>query len=395
MMGTVSGKLGDVVFSRRLGEQVQRAYIKRVNDASTRSQVVQRSKIANLVSSYRAYRTLLQRAFESKPVGNTDYNVFVGINLSTTSVFLDQHASAAGACVAAPYQISRGVLPTIQVVEQAAGTFVSDIAVPADFELTATTTLSELTTAILSSNADWVEGDQFTTIHAQQWISQDNGFPMLSVRLYEFILSSTSDALVINSMPSNVLSVVDGFLGFVDVAFMGAVGCVHSRGSASGALSVSSQRMLLSENNTVYAMYSSTLAEETAATTRGYNAGVYLNPGTSHATAGGQIGGGVSQQILTLSVSGNNALTLSSLKPGVGAAVTLTGLNLNPEKIRISTYAPSQTLLLSEALTITSSTDTSVTGTVNAAAAVSWRELLAGSAVVKNWVNDDWEDPSA
>lgn len=301
-LGMARGKVGDIVFSRRLGQQVTRAYVPRVNDAATRSQVAQRSRLGNLVSSYRAFRTLLQRAFESKPAGNTDYNMFVGANLSGSQVYLSAEAVAAGACVVAPYAVSKGTLPPIQVVEQAAGSFVSDIAVPAGFDITATTTVAQLTAAILSTNQDWTEGDQFTAVHAEQYVQAQTAFPMCSVRLYDVVLSSTDATLVRDLMPATVLSVINGFLGFTNPAFTGAITGIHSRLQASGALKVSSSQMLLTRNNTIYAQYSGAVAESIAVATRGFNQGVYLNPTSDH----GQAGGSITPQVIITNVGGQS-----------------------------------------------------------------------------------------
>lgn len=388
-MGTVSGKLGDTVFARRLGEQTQRAYVRRVNDATTRAQVVQRSKLGNIVSSYRAYRMLLQRAFENRPIGNTDYNVFASINLSKSAVYLDQNQTAAGACVVAPYTISRGTLPTIQVVETALGSFISDIAVPTEFVIDETTTVAMLSEAILSANADWQLNDQFTMIQAQQWIDQNTGYPMASVRLYDIVLSLSDATLVRSFLPSGILAVLDGFLGFQNPTFIGGVGAVHSRREASGQLKVSTQTILLTSTNSLYETYASLTAQEQAVATRGYNAGVYLDPYSQTRVAGGIIGGADSQTISGLSIGGVNVLTAQYLSPSVGQSVILTGANLDPANIFVLTHSGQSQQPLETFMNVTLATETSITGIIIAAGATDWKRLYNNNLVVKNW---DYEE---
>lgn len=291
-MGTLRGKLGDTVFSRRLGEQASRAYVKEPRNANTRSQVVQRSKLGNIVASYRAYRTLLQRAFESKPVGNTDYNVFTSLNLKGSNIYFDGEMTSAGACIVAPYRISRGTLPEIQVVETVAGTFQSDIQVANGFVIDADTTIAQLTEAILSTNQDWIIGDQFSAVQAEQWTSA-GGYPMCSVRLYEFVLSNTDTTLVREIFPEAVLDIINGYLGFSNPDFIGGVAAVHSRNNAAGRLLVSPQQIMLTSNNDVYAYYSSAENLEQVLLTRGYNEGVFLDPRTASRRAGAPIGANV------------------------------------------------------------------------------------------------------
>lgn len=282
LLGHARGKVGDVVFSRRLGQQTTRAYVSKVNDATTRSQVSQRSKLGNLVSSYRAYRTLLQRAFETKNPGVTDYNRFVGDNLAGSGVFLTKEEVAAGACVVAAYIVSKGTLPQIQVVEQVAGSFMSDIGLPAGFDIDATTTIAQLSEAIVSANADWMMGDQFTAVHAEQFVTAQGGIPMCSVRMYDIVLSPANQDLVRDTVPATVLSVVNGYLGFTNPDFTGGVAAIHSRREASGALKVSSSRIILTQNNQIYSRFAGISAEERAVASRGFNDGAYLDPGSEH-----------------------------------------------------------------------------------------------------------------
>lgn len=404
--GNVRGKIGQVVFGLRKGVQTQRAYRGRgeVADAQTRSQVEQRSKLGNLVTTYRAYRTLLQRAYESKVGGQTDYNVLVGLNLSNSQVYLTKEAVDAGACVIAPYMISRGTLPPIQVVESVAGTFTSDIAVSPGFVITAETTVGQISAAILSSNQDWAVGDQFTAVHASQSINAASGYPQAYVRLYDFVLDLTDTTILRDVMPESVLSIVDGFLGFTNPVFVGGVAAIHSRKEAGDKLRVSSQNILLTRSNSVYATYAGSQARENAVQTRGYRMPVYLDPNSVNSTAGVEVPTPamlISRISLQSAASAPNLLTESTAPWGAIQRWHFEGNNLDPNLLTVKFHSSPTVFNVGESADITQ-----VDGTIKFAArfpeefpipANSNVEYIAVDGVIlKSWSSgDEFIDPSA
>src|SRR5574344_1093964 len=115
LLGYARGKVGSLVFARRLGQQVTRAYNANPKDAATLAQTKQRVRLANVVNMYRATRSLTNHSFEGAMGGQTSYNLFVRYNLGTNSVVLTKEAASFGACVVAPYLVSKGTLPSIPV----------------------------------------------------------------------------------------------------------------------------------------------------------------------------------------------------------------------------------------------------------------------------------------
>lgn len=386
LLGFARGKVGDIVFARRLGEQTTRAYVSRVNDAATRAQVEQRSRLGNIVASYRAYKTLLQRAFESKSIGQTDYNAFAGANLATSQVYLTQEQTAAGACVVAPYMVSRGSLPTIQIIEKTSGLFFTNIAVPDGFAIDDTTTIAQLSAAIITANADWHVGEQLTIVQAEQWIQVNTGYPMASVRLYEVILDYNNTEIVRGSIPDNVLTVTDGFLVTNNAAFIGAITVIHSQLQKNETLRVSSQIMLLTNSNNVYAQYSGPAAQEIAVETRGYKQGVYLDPNTN---AGSSASGVVipgSPSVGTISLAGRNLLTeTTSQELKTDDLMNITGANLTPADITLS-YWDGSSKTIADALTITINTDTNIAGTVkNSENGKDLKNIIVGGVILRSY----------
>ena len=63
--------------------------------------------------------------------------------------------------VLAPYQITRGTLPSVAMRKGASGVLVSDIAV-GSLVIGEETTVADLACAVVAMNADWEKGDQIT-----------------------------------------------------------------------------------------------------------------------------------------------------------------------------------------------------------------------------------------
>lgn len=393
-MGTARGKVGDVVLSRRLGEQVSRVYVPRVNDAKSSSQVAQRSKLGNIIANYRALKTFMPRAFENKKAGQTDYNAFSGANLGASNVFMTQEATKAGAGVVAPYIISRGSLQPIQVIETTAGEFISDIALPDGFVIDDATTLGELAGAIIEANRDWRAGDQFSIVRLDQYINSTNGMPYISARLYDFTLGLNTDDPVYSVFTENVIA-DNGFIVISDSSFLGGVAIVHSRIEASGTLRVSPASVLLSRNNQVYAQYSGDYAMNVAVNSRGYNEPVFLRPGSGAMASGGEIGGGTTERVTGLLKNGDNVFTVEgAFDISIGDIISVRGANLNAENIILRNSGGTE-ISISDLITApTTQTATNITGPAASAISVV-TELSLNGIVVRSWNAGGWIDPDA
>lgn len=382
-LGTARGKVGDIVLSRRLGVQVARAYTSRVNDRKSESQVLQRSKIQNIAAIYRALRTFMQRAFESKPAGQTDYNAFSAANLSASKVLLPAGVSGAG--VVAPYLISRGTLQLIEVVESAAGLFTSDIALPSGFDV-ASATVGEFSAAVVGSNADWRYGDQLTIVRVDQLTSAD-GIPYVVSRLYDVTLSEGDGTL-----PFDAVLESGGFLSVNDPLFVGGLAFVQSRMDANNRLLVSPASLLLTSNNTVYTSYTSEDAATRALNSRGFNPAVFLEPGESSGGSGPVLTG---SRITGMTIGGTNVLNSAytsqpMLNPSDVVRISGTGLDTAIIQVRVE----DRLQLITEYVTFSETTPELLSGTVTLGAADPVTELVLNGRVVRKWSESGWVDPS-
>ena len=294
---TITGKLSAYVFMRRNGEQVQRSWVKPKN-AMTRSQYTQRSQITNIVRLYQASPSFFMKAFENKPVNQSDYNALVSRNLGKDpKVYLPKEVAEAGGGVAAPYIITDGSLQPI-LVSGIGADAVTNIAI-GDLSVTPTLTIAELSAAILANNTFIEAGDQLSYVSIEQF--QDNGIPRLRLRKFEIVVNTAAEGLVTDVWPAQALANKDGFIGHGDLVYTGAFAWILSR-QVSGKLKVSRQRLVLTAQG-VNTNFTSSDAITRAQVSYGATMPVFLDPNSD---ASGSAVPSVGASVAAVSLSGTN-----------------------------------------------------------------------------------------
>ena len=288
LLGYARGKVGDLVFARRLGQQTTRAYNATPRDAKTRSQVTQRVKIANVIAMYRALKNVCNHSFEGLSVGQSCYNAFVKANLTGNQVSLTKEAASLGACIVAPYLISRGSLASI-VVEGTGADAVTNISV-GDLTISGTTTIGQFAKAVVANNAGIEHGDQLTYVSCVQQTDANTHNPVVVCGIYEVTLDSNSNDLLRKFIPEVGSSVKNGFLAHGQLIGRGGFAWILSRKPVGGSLMVSTQRLILTSPD-VYDEYVTETANTKAITSYGFVMEPILNPGVSGPASGPQGGG--------------------------------------------------------------------------------------------------------
>lgn len=300
LLGYARGKVGSLVFARRLGQQITRAYNKTPKDASTKSQVQQRVRMANVIAMYRTIKRIADHSFEGVKPGQTSYNLFVKANLTNNSVVLTKEAASFGACVVAPYLVSRGTLPSI-VVQGTGADAVTNIAV-GSLVINEQTTIGAFSQAIVASNTGINYGDQITYLSIVQKTDSNTGYPVATATIYEVTLNQADELLLRSYMPEVATTVRNGFLAHGTLIASGGFCWILSRKNADGSLSVSTQRIVLTSKD-VAAQYSSAVAMTRAINSYGYNPDAILVPESNGQTTGSDESGAPSVSSVTL----NNA----------------------------------------------------------------------------------------
>lgn len=385
LLGYARGKVGSLVFARRLGQQITRAYNKTPKDASTKSQVQQRVRMANVIAMYRAVKRIADHSFEGVKPGQTSYNLFVKSNLTNNSVVLTKEAASFGACVVAPYLVSRGTLPSI-IVQGTGADAVTNIAV-GSLVINEQTTIGAFSQAVVASNTGINYGDQLTYLSIVQKTDSNTGYPVATATIYEVTLNQADELLLRSYMPEVATTVHNGFLGHGALIASGGFCWILSRKNADGSLGVSTQRIVLTSKD-VTTQYSSAAAMTRAINSYGFNPDAILIPESSGQATGSDESGAPSISSVALNdvtlVTGQT--TYQTTKSGANA-IKINGSNLSADsavsvKIGGNTY---------EVTIEPGSPKTQLSGSFNTASAVQAQsmEVIIDGVTYFTWQGQD------
>ena len=291
-----SGKLDGQFQTRQTDHGTFLARLPRQTSKARRSekQANTRCQMANAAANYGLYNERLKEAFEGKNAGVSDFNAFIQVNYGKNPVYITKQESQSGGCVLGNYQYSRGSLPAIGTAMQG-GKLVSNLKT-GNVQLGASSTVGELSQALIQNNTGWKQGDQLTLFYAEQWMDSE-GVPRVTMESWKVILDTEDDTLLWSIvMAEGFASVSDGNGGYVlgmSVALDNSgASWIHSRNKSDGSTQVSTQRMkVVSDILGDYQGYDAMIASAQSyggITTKG----VYLNPGATLGDLSSQSGNG-------------------------------------------------------------------------------------------------------
>ena len=293
----LSGKVGQLIYRQtKYGTVVYEARKTSVPQR-TEAQMQVRTQWSNLAAVYRQFNQTLKKGFEGLNGKMHDYNAFLQANTNVVKVYVPKSVRLNGGSVLAPYQITRGTLPSVAMTKGAGGVLVSDVRV-GSLVIGAETTVADLANAVIALNDGWQAGDQLTFFYGVQTMDAVTGIPRARIYGYKVMLNlgdSTPLLEVVNGVGfTSVASAGDlgqgGYVLGMDRAIEdGAAVWIHSREDGTGGLKVSTQFMYV--DSSVLAGYQTSAAMAGAANSYGgINAqAVYLNPRSGV----GRVGGGV------------------------------------------------------------------------------------------------------
>lgn len=278
-------RLAGAVIYQAMGQTRSRRLAETISNPRTESQMTQRVKWSNLVNLYRANRPWMKYAYETKKQTQSEYNKFMSLNVKTSPIYLPKQVAGAGGCVVAPYQITQGSLPSVEVV-RAQDWWQTNIILPNDTQWQPTWTVAQLTQMILPLNPGIREGDQLSFIRMTQQVNADNGVPFVTVREYEMIFDSNSQELVSKYLPNGYLDsseqATDCRLIVKDSGQAGGFVLILSR-TIGGKTFVSSQKIIVANNDTLINFYSSAAALQAAIDSYGQSQDAFLSSTTAAA----------------------------------------------------------------------------------------------------------------
>lgn len=87
LLGYARGKVGDLVFTRRNGEQVTRPRVRVVNNPKTEGQQIQRMIFASVIAAYSRLKSICDHSFEGVKYGADSQAKFMSENLKRLRAF--------------------------------------------------------------------------------------------------------------------------------------------------------------------------------------------------------------------------------------------------------------------------------------------------------------------
>ena len=223
-------------------------------------------------------------------------NAFVQANLGVVKVYITKAMRLNGGCVLAPYQITRGSLPSIGMSVNGSGVVVSDLAL-GSLQIGAQTTVGEFSQAIIANNVGWQVGDQLTFFLGRQTVDPVTSIPRATLTPNKVVMDLIDETPLWSVVDASGFSSVQGssgsgfMLGMNAVLLAGAAAWVHSREAGQGQLKVSTQFFYV--ENAALASYQTSAALMASANSYGgiNTGGVYLQPRTG-TTGNGTTGTG-------------------------------------------------------------------------------------------------------
>ena len=274
----ISGKVGQLLYRQtRTGTVISELPVKPAIPRRSARQMDRRTQWGNLAAIYKQFDSMLRRGYENLPPQMSVFNAFIQANIDVVKVYITKAIRLNGGAILAPYQITRGSLPSISMAKNASNILVSGIRL-GSLAIDANTTVGQFSQAVIDNNDAFDEGDQLTFFHGIQSIDTVTRTPRATIRSYKVVLNTAEDTKLWDVVDRIGFSVTDNCLATSQQITNGAAVWVHSRETADGVLKVSTQLFFV--ENSALATYQGRTAFTAAANSYGgiNSAAVYLQP---------------------------------------------------------------------------------------------------------------------
>ena len=283
----MTGSAGQLTFKTVNGQTVVSEKVTVVKNARTAGQQRQRMKWVNIIRMYSGIAPLLKNGFEKKMAQQSDYNMFVRLNSAASPVYLTKSEADGGGCIAAPYQITQGSLPSIVITGEGAEAK-TDIAL-GSLTISASTTVAEFAKAVVDNNADFDYGDQISFYDVLQRVNAETQIPYCQFSASYVVLDKNSAVKLLDQVNKAGFASVGGVLAHGEDEGDGVFAWVHSRYDG-GKTRVSTQFLI--NNNSLLDDYRSDDAYAEACKSYGGVSTVFLQPDGTGVVSSGTSGSG-------------------------------------------------------------------------------------------------------
>ena len=261
----LNGSAGSLTFKQVNGQTIVSEKATVVKNTRTPAQQRQRTKWGNVVQMYKGIMPLINCGFEQKAPRCNDFQMFMKVNMPVTDIYLTRQEVAGGGCIAAPYQITQGSLPSI-VISGEGDNVRTDISL-GGLTIDENTTVKDFAQAVVNNNADYDYGDQISFFDVLQRVNAVTGIPYCQFLATNVVLDKASEVKLLDMVSKYGFATVDGFLGHIEGEGAGVFAWVHTRKS-SGKTLVSTQS-LINNNAEMIAEYSGAEAYKRSVKTYG------------------------------------------------------------------------------------------------------------------------------
>lgn len=238
------GTVGNLQYREVNGKEIISEKSASKRNPKTVKQMAHRVKWMNISAMYRAADGALYNAFEGKSGNTNDYTLFMASNLYLDpEVYLTKQEKEKNACVVAPYQVSKGMLPSIET-RLNEDQLTTDICL-GELEIAPETTVSDLTNAILKNNPVFLEDDGLSVIlYTQEW-NENFNVPVAICEKESIKLDLYND----NPLAAHIVLVaftnLKGNLSITGLTGNYGIAVVHSRKRNDKSVAISTQRLVV------------------------------------------------------------------------------------------------------------------------------------------------------
>lgn len=388
---SVSGKLGETVFTQTKGQQTLRGYVAHPSNPKTRSQLNQRTQLSNLMAGYRLLNRYIAKGVENKNSLWSDCNAFTSLNLNCVKVYLPKEFAKEGGFVVAPYKLTKGALEKIDVWESDNRSYVTSVVLPADFTFTEETTVGEFSAALTTqSHTVWKENDQLSVVWLIQKVNAQTGCPTAKGHFYEVTLQAASRKRLFDVFPEMFCVNAGGLLATKSDMAVGGLAYIRTRMDDKGRMQVSTSEITLTGGDDIYKQFTGGTAATRAGDSYHCRPDALLRPSPD---SGDTPETPPTAQITGLTVDGVNVF--SSADAGslsAGMPIAITGRGLEEALIQVRLNGSSTNVSLDTWLTNITRSANSVAGTTKNAQWLS--ALYLNGVLVRQWQDPDY-DPTA
>lgn len=277
-------KLGGSVLYQAMGQTRQRELAANVSNPRTQSQMEGRTRWANLVNFYRVNSKWMKFAYETKKTNQSEYNKFMSLNVPSARIYLPKSIASQGGCVVDAYQMTQGSLASIEVLKSRTA-WQTNLYLVSATDLDENSTVGEVAAQLLPANPALRDGDQLSFLRFTQMTNSSTGVPFVVVRKYEVLLKANDTRRFFDFMPEDYIT----FGGTaqapcIEVTDSGNAGgfiLVISR-TIGGKTYVSSQSIVVANNDALISAYSSAAAKQEAIDSYGESAEPFLTSSTAN-----------------------------------------------------------------------------------------------------------------